>query len=231
MASDKNDARSSQENGKLFKSGTTRREFLKLSGAGIAGAAVSATLLKLFGGSPDAVVYETASGAIIAEPARCTGCRRCETVCTTRNDGKAHPYVSRVKVNRNLMYGHAGVTAAWWKGEGQMGNYLISADTCRQCEEPYCASQCPNGAIEVNKQTGARVVNEEKCVGRGTCQQACPWGMITVDAEAGKAKKCLLCNGYPGCADNCPTGALRFVTWEEAVKTYKKHWGNQPVNA
>ena len=42
--------------------------------------------------------------------------------------------------------------------------------------------------------------------------------MTTFDEETKKAQKCHLCNGDPECVKACPTGALRYVPWEDLTK-------------
>lgn len=214
----------------FMKKTASRKEFLRMSGTGIAGSVLTVSLLSFLSGcatEPGQAkkrVFATASGAVIHDPNRCSGCRRCETNCTMANDGKAHPYISRVKIGRTLNYGFKGPLAAYWSGEGQFGNLRLNGETCRQCKEPYCGNACPVGAISADKTTGARVVDTAKCIGCGTCQRACPWGMATVDPETKKSTKCVLCYGDPQCAKGCPNGAIKFVAWEEAVKQYKTHW-------
>lgn len=218
-----------QEKKGMFERMTSRREFLKLSGAGIAGTALSFTLINFLTGcattpTSNVKVWQTASGAIIHDANRCVGCRRCEMICTTVNDGKVSTYISRIKISRNLNFGPRGASAAYWNEAGQLGNARIVGDTCRQCKDPYCGNQCPVQAIYADEETGARKVDEEKCIGCGTCQKACPWQMATVDPETKKSKKCILCDGYPQCEANCPVGAIKFVSWDEAIKLYKSHW-------
>lgn len=194
---------------------TSRRDFLKQSCAGAAGAAVSFSILGLFTDSAEAKGIALADGIVIADPVRCTGCRRCETNCTAFNDGKAHPYISRVQVGQNYNFGKKGPGIAYWRGNGQFGDFTIIAETCRQCESPRCINACPMEAIGVDEKTGARVVDKNKCVGCGRCVTACPYDIPTVDPETEKSTKCTLCEGEPSCAQGCPTGAIRFIPWKE----------------
>ncbi len=201
---------------------TTRREFLKMSGKGIGGTFISLSLLNLLGCTnpnvEEVAVFPLAQGVLIADRSKCTGCQRCETNCTLANDGKVMPYISRIKVSRNYNYGTEGPKLAYWREDGQFGNLVMSPVTCRQCAEPYCGKACPVGAIEVNK-IGARVVNDEKCVGCGNCTKACPWILPTVDPETNKSTKCINCGM---CATNCPTGALQIVAWDEVKYAMRK---------
>jgi len=207
--------------GESKRSTSSRREFLRLAGTGIAGA-FAATVL---GGASFVTkngvqvrVWPTSSGALVHDPNLCVGCRRCETSCTIKNDGKVSAYISRIKVSRNLNYGVKGASAAFQTSDGQHGNFRIVAETCRQCSHPACGDACPVGAISADKKTGARVVDANKCVGCGACERACPWHIATVDPETATSTKCLLCNGDPACVKSCPTGAIKLYPWEEAEK-------------
>lgn len=215
----------SQEQKKGFLDNTTtRREFLKLSGKGIAGTVVSCSLLSLFGYSEaEATGYALAKGLLIADTSRCTGCKRCEITCTMTNDGKVEPFISRVKVSRNYFYGVDGPKISHRKEDGMMGNFRIVPETCKQCKDPWCAEACPMEAIGTAPKTGARVVDTEKCVGCGMCTDACPWHIPTVDPETHVSTKCTLCNGDPTCAKNCPTGALKLIPWEEVKATLNRN--------
>ncbi len=200
---------------------TTRRGFLKLSvSTGISLAAVSA-----FGGlaarsgfaAPAMPILTNAKGMILGDPSRCVGCRRCELACTEFNDGKSQPSIARVQVGRNYNFGSEGAREGFWRGDGEFGNFRLVQDTCKQCPHPVpCATACPQGAIVADAQTGARVVDAEKCIGCGLCNGACPWQMIQVDPDTKKATKCFNCGQ---CAEACPTGALRLVAWRDLTKT------------
>ncbi len=206
---------------------TSRRDFLKLSGKSMAGVTVSMTVLSLLTGcskeSADVSGIALATGVLISDSNRCTGCRRCETTCTMNNDGKADPNIARVKVNRNYNYGPGGPKSDYLNGSGHYGNLEIIPDTCQQCEDPACVKACPVQAISAQEKTGTRVVDESKCVGCGMCVSQCPFKMITVDEETKKSKKCFLCNGDPSCAKICPTGALKLVPWEEVYAVIQQN--------
>lgn len=202
---------------------TTRREFLKITGKGMAGVAVSYSILSLFGCSSnpeDVAGYALASGLLIADRSRCTGCQRCEMACSIANDGKASALLSRVKISRNFNYGTQEPGPNYRKEDGYYGNFLMTPETCRQCSTPACAEACPVKAIEVSEVNGARVVNTEKCVGCGACNNACPWHLPTVDPETSKSTKCVLCGV---CAQHCITGALRVIPWEEVGRVLRKN--------
>lgn len=199
----------------------TRREFLKLSGRGIATLTVSAAVLNLFGCSPvgeSANVLLTAKGMLISEQNRCVGCQRCEMVCSAINDGKIHPFVSRVKIARNFNYG-TEISDNYRNVDGYFGNFLMTPETCKQCQEPKCAGACPVEAISLSETLGAWTIDAKKCVGCGACAEACPWHMPTIDPDTKKSTKCILCGA---CAENCITGALRIIPWEEVTAILNK---------
>jgi Fe-S-cluster-containing hydrogenase component 2 len=113
--------------------------------------------------------------------------------CSLENTGVYNPSQSRIKVFS-------------FEEEGRKVPY-----TCTQCDEAWCMQSCPTDAIKLDKLTGAKVVNDDTCVGCKVCTISCPFGTINYVAETGKVAKCDLCGGDPECAKACPTDAITFV--------------------
>jgi Fe-S-cluster-containing dehydrogenase component len=200
---------------KFIEKKVTRRDFLKMSGKGVAGVTLSASLLALIGCQPKDVVkgkvilWKIPKGVLVAERARCTGCQRCETACTLLNHaGRSSAYTARVRVRPHFFFGDKGAGS----GGGLYGDLNFTPITCRQCKVPACGEACPVQAIGSDPNSGARIVDEAKCIGCGACVQACPWHVPVVDLETKKSSKCITCGE---CARSCPTGALRIIEWKE----------------
>jgi Fe-S-cluster-containing dehydrogenase component len=188
--------------------------------AGLTGTSLLSTFLADPANAGKVPIVINAKGVLLAEPSRCSGCRRCELACTEFNDGKSHPVISRIKVYRNYNFGPQGVQHGYYNSRGgKMGNMRVIQETCKQCPHPVpCADVCPRGAIEASPETKARVVNADKCVGCKICIAACPWAMIAYDPDTKKATKCFLCDGHPECAAACPNGAIRYIAWVDLTK-------------
>ena len=84
----------------------TRRGFLKatsvMAAIGMMNQARAASGVRPY------IVLETAKGILICDPNLCVACHRCELACTEFNEGKADPRLARIKITRNVMFGHAG---------------------------------------------------------------------------------------------------------------------------
>ncbi len=199
----------------------SRRSFLRLCGATIAGMASWQFFGPGAGMSAPLIITEKAQGLVIADPAKCVACRRCELACTDFNDGKSSPTLSRIKVRRNIHFGPYGLYTGQLT-QGAWGNGLIVQDLCKQCAHPVpCADACPNGAIVVKPPVNARIIDQDLCTGCGICRRACPWEMISFDPETNKSTKCFLCDGRPKCVEACPSEALVYVPWIDL-------WGKVP---
>jgi Fe-S-cluster-containing dehydrogenase component len=195
----------------------SRREFLCLS-AGAVTSLAALNIGRVWGADAPVIIIDNAKGLLLADPSRCVGCLRCELACTEFNDGRAQPSLARIKVDRNINFGPEGPSGGA-RMQGAWGNGLFIQDTCRQCPHPVpCATACPENAIKVEPETGARIVDTSACVGCRLCQRACPWNMINFDEHSQKATKCFLCQGNPKCAEACPSGALRYVPWRDSTR-------------
>jgi carbon-monoxide dehydrogenase iron sulfur subunit len=136
----------------------------------------------------------------------CTGCQMCEVSCSLRNMGECNPERSRIRVIKD-------------ERDGQL-SFLPS--TCMQCETAMCELVCPMQAISRDPETGARLVNEDKCVGCSSCSYACPFGACYVDRRLGKSVVCVQCDGDPTCVKVCPSGALNYVPYDQVNISLKR---------
>ena len=197
------------------KSNVTRRQVLAMAGCGVAGLVVGGVLAS-WGVTQQAIasgridVRTTPTKMIITDRARCSGCQRCEMSCTLKNDGYVDQHIARVRVWDNYNFG-SGVDT----NDGIFGNCQFTVQSCKQCADPQCAKYCPVHAISADEETGARVVDEEVCVGCGMCTAACPWNMPRISSKTDKSTKCISCGR---CADQCPNGAIKFIDWEDIAQ-------------
>lgn len=112
---------------------------------------------------------------------------------------------------------------------GQVFDNWMVANACMHCRDPVCMIGCPTGAIHRHEAAGVVVINDDTCIGCGTCANSCPYDnirLVEVADAAGKpladdegraivkASKCDLCvenPGGPACVRACPHDALRRV--------------------
>jgi formate dehydrogenase iron-sulfur subunit len=202
-----------------------RRDFVKLSGAGLSG------LLLHPSGPARASTPDTLAGtgvrelAILYDASKCIGCRACERACKEHN-GLGPPEEVNTELSAttwNLIVTREGVD----RDDQPFFNYQ-----CMHCTDAACAMGCPAGALTIDER-GFVAFDQDLCIGCGYCTQFCPFGIPhlgEVDLVTGQARaaKCTFCQdkiealaddascgcpeGGPSCAEACPTGAL---TWGE----------------
>ena len=135
---------------------------------------------------------------------RCTRCDECVKACAASHDNNP----------RFVRHGP------------QFGPFMV-ANACMHCVDPVCMIGCPTGAIHRNVQDGQVIINDDTCIGCGSCANSCPYNNIRLveirDGSGGyimdeqsntplvKATKCDLCAdqlGGPACQRACPNDAL-----------------------
>jgi formate dehydrogenase iron-sulfur subunit len=118
-----------------------------------------------------------------------------------------------------LTEGDEGADQGAASGEAGV-RWLMSSDVCKHCTHAACLDVCPTGSL-FRTEFGTVVVQEDICNGCGYCVPACPYGVIDVRKEDGRAFKCTLCydrlkeGQTPACAQACPTESIQFGDLDE----------------
>ncbi|MBN2534676.1 MAG: 4Fe-4S dicluster domain-containing protein [Spirochaetales bacterium] len=154
---------------------------------------------------------------IIVDIKRCMGCHSCELACSV-----AH------SINKDLFQ-------AIREENVQIPRIILDHcdDTsfpvhCRHCEDAPCVIVCPSKAMSRPTETGPVVLDKDKCIGCHACIIVCPFGVIKKDRDGKSLLKCDLCferleaGKEPACVEACPTGAIKFVTIDEATKMKRR---------
>lgn len=100
-------------------------------------------------------------------------------------------------------------------GYPDIGKWLMMSDVCKHCTNAGCLQACPTGAI-VRTEFGSVYVQPDICNGCGYCVPNCPFGVVALQEDDGRAFKCTLCydrqkDGLePACAKACPTDSITF---------------------
>ena len=98
--------------------------------------------------------------------------------------------------------------------------WLMSSDVCKHCTHAACLDVCPTGSL-FRTEFGTVVVQEDICNGCGYCVPACPYGVIDLREDDGRAFKCTLCydrlkvDETPACARACPTESIQYGDLDE----------------
>ncbi|HID95533.1 MAG TPA: 4Fe-4S dicluster domain-containing protein [Candidatus Latescibacteria bacterium] len=133
----------------------------------------------------------------------CMGCRLCEIHCLVQHSK-----------SREIIKAYKG---EYPKPQPRLiveeKGYLSFALQCRHCEDAPCLEACITGAMYRDRETGAVLCDEDRCVGCWMCIMVCPFGVISRNLEGKKvASKCDLCMGEetPVCVRNCPNEAIVY---------------------
>lgn len=148
--------------------------------------------------------FVNGSQAMMIDLDRCTRCDDCVRACASTHDN--NPRFIR---------------------HGPKHDHWMVANACMHCLDPVCMIGCPTGAIGRDPSDGTVTINDQTCIGCGTCATSCPYsnirmvdifdpkGNALVDQSTQlpiqKATKCDLCvdqMGGPACQKACPHDAL-----------------------
>lgn len=161
--------------------------------------------------------------AILHDMSRCSGCRACMVACKQWHDLPADmstPFEGQYQSHKDLTPTTFNLIKMSERKDAEGFHWDILKFQCMHCENPACAAGCPEEAIE-RLESGAVVIDDEKCVGCGYCSHNCPFGVPKINKETHKSTKCDLCYDRiaegmpPACAKTCTTSALMFGSLDE----------------
>lgn len=218
---------------------TSRRDFVKVAGAGVVGAALVAERAK----SQESGQKKGVRWGFLMDLHRCKGCLACVVACKTEFEVPLGVFRCAVKE-----YEHGKYPAA---------RRAYIPTVCNHCDNPPCVAVCPTEEVEhtfvgadgkevkfkdhaatYKQPDGLVKIDAKACVGCGKCIEACPYGVrfrhprvpawgiesqfgrkegdpITVDTVLA-ADKCDWCSHriaegiVPSCVNTCPSGTRVF---------------------
>ncbi len=194
----------------------SRRDFLKVCGAGAALAGVGAqvppaALSKAFKSVP---TNPQAENSVLIDTTQCVGCKTCQKTCKIVNGLPQDPYGNETALSATALT----VVDMHNVGTDPKRPMIKPVKVqCMHCSEPACASVCPVGAI-TKSASGPVVYDPNKCIGCRYCMTACPFGVPKYEWSSASPKivKCqqsCMADGSrtrPACVEACPAQALTY---------------------
>ncbi len=169
-----------------------------------------------------------AEKAFLYDISLCTACRGCQVACKQWNE---HP--GEKTSNWGSYENPKELSPETWikmrfiemERDGKL-DWRFLRQACLHCTEASCATVCPVKAIS-HTDEGFVHIDQEWCIGCGTCTQACPFNIPHLDHHAGTVTKCSGCTSegrnritageQPACIKSCPTNAITMGDREELV--------------
>jgi Fe-S-cluster-containing dehydrogenase component len=193
-----------QDSGK--PGGVGRREFIAGAGVCLTGAV---TTIVSCAASVAENAEEPACRVLLHDAARCAGCGTCAMMCSLYHEGEVGPALSRSGIARDPF------------------TYDFVFNVCQQCSYPECYFACPlrDRARLIDRRTGIVHVDEDECIGCGSCIAACRFDppRTTMHPERRVALNCDRCmerDEGPICVEYCTMNALTCLNqrWPEAPR-------------
>jgi anaerobic dimethyl sulfoxide reductase subunit B (iron-sulfur subunit) len=154
---------------------------------------------------------------------KCTGCKTCQVACKETYGLPADTLWRKVLNYQGGSWKLDDATGIY-EPEGIFGYFISMA--CNHCIAPACLASCPVAAIEKDVDTGIVSINEELCIGCGSCLTACPYNAPSLWEARGIYTKCDMCSALiaegdmPLCVSGCTMRALDFGDLTELKSKY-----------
>lgn len=136
---------------------------------------------------------------MVIDSEKCMNCKACVIACQQRNHV---PY----GISRNWVHETANSNAP--------AGAKFQPGACMHCDDPSCVRACPTGATW-KAADGAVEIDRSRCIGCGSCIEACPYHARFRHPLTGTADKCDYCRAStpgetPACVAVCPVHCRIF---------------------
>lgn len=207
-----------------------RRDFLKLTAAGMGGSLLGITENAAAKISADEMADNY---SMLNDSTKCIGCRACQAACKRvhglERAGDNPLYDMPTDLNANSLT----LIQLYKESEDK---WAFVKKQCMHCNYASCVSVCPVSAF-TKRNDGVIAYDPDKCIGCRYCLVACPFNAPTFEYNkaAPKIQKCDFCKDIrlakgltPACADVCPKGAITFGKRGELLKEAHRRIGENP---
>ncbi|MBI4785824.1 MAG: 4Fe-4S binding protein [Chloroflexi bacterium] len=210
----------------------TRRDFLKVFGAGAALLGVGAQVAPpaLTPSRKASPISPRTENGVLIDTAQCVGCRSCQRACKVANNLPTDDYVTCLSATTLTYVDLKNVSQTVEKPSVKPVKLQ-----CMHCEDPACVSVCPVGALQ-KREDGCVGYDPNKCIGCRYCMAACPFGIPKYDwdSPSPKINKCArecMVNQHtdtPACVQVCPAKALTYGNRSELLLIAKDRIAKNP---
>ena len=194
-----------------------RRQMLKAGALGLLAGSVGVARALAGGGSSTGKQKRM---AMVIDLRKCVGCHACAVAC-------------KAEFNVPL-----GVWRSWVK-QVEQGRYpntrrFFLPRLCNHCQKPLCVEACPTKA-SWQREDGAVLVREERCVGCRLCMAACPYDARFYHPETHIVGKCTFCvhrveqGPGPACVNTCQGRARTFGDLNDPHSEVARLVASQPT--
>lgn len=108
---------------------------------------------------------------------RCMGCHTCAVACKMANNLPNDVWWNKIRTENSE---NKDVETGTYPYDLKRRYFPVA---CQQCNSPACVAVCPTGASAVREEDGVVLIDAEKCIGCGSCIEACPYDVRTLYAD------------------------------------------------
>ncbi len=152
--------------------------------------------------------------AMVIDSSKCVDCKACVVACKVEHKVPTGFSRNWIKVEQPYF------SDPDWMTKNTQSHFQPGG--CMHCDNPTCVEVCPTGATYKNAADGSIKVDDDLCIGCGSCQPACPYGARYLHPKKQIVDKCDFCDerrekgSQPTCVETCPTQARVFGDLNDA---------------